>query len=201
MHPRQRDRSAASLGSEHQNPSRTARKPMLPELPQRAKDRSRGAPQIRQAERDRSAASLGSEHQNPSRIARKPILPELPQRAQDRSRGAPTPTPCSPSPASAKAQPVPTFPPSAINEDYMAFAFGNGIVISSVRWTDGRHSKLRRSHAVKSLRLVRQRFRREQEKARTVIGGRADHGPMGWGQREVGAGQHGEGRAGVVGER
>ena len=127
--------------------------------------------------------------------------PELPQRAQDRSRGAPTPRPCSPSPASAKAQPVPTFPPSAINEDYMAFAFGNGIVISSVRWTDGRHSTLRRSHAVKSLLLVRQRFRREQEKARTVIGGRADHGPMGWGQREVGAGQHGEGRAGVVGER
>jgi hypothetical protein len=41
----ERDRSVASLGSEHQNPSRTARKPILPELPQRAQDRSRGAPQ------------------------------------------------------------------------------------------------------------------------------------------------------------
>jgi hypothetical protein len=42
--PAERDRSAASLGSEHQNPSRTARKPPLQELPQRAKDRSREAP-------------------------------------------------------------------------------------------------------------------------------------------------------------
>jgi hypothetical protein len=48
--------------------------PSSPKLPQRAQDRSRGAP-IRPAERDRSAASLGSEHQNPSRKARKPVLP------------------------------------------------------------------------------------------------------------------------------
>ena len=57
MHQRQRNRSAASLGSDHQNPSRTARKPILPELPQRAEDRSRGAPHT-----PSGAGSVRSEH-------------------------------------------------------------------------------------------------------------------------------------------
>jgi hypothetical protein len=89
-HPAERDRSAASLGSDHQNPSRTARKPLLP----RASSASAGpiprSAKIRPAERDRSGASLGGEQQNPlAHSAKAQSSPELPQRAQDRSRGAP----------------------------------------------------------------------------------------------------------------
>ncbi len=49
----------------------SAKAPSFPELPQRAQDRFRGAPQIRPAERDQAGASLGSDHQSPSRKARK----------------------------------------------------------------------------------------------------------------------------------
>ena len=71
----ERDRSAASLGSEHQNPSRTARKPLLPKASSaRAGPIPRSA-KTRQAERDRSEASLGGDHQSPSRTARKPHPP------------------------------------------------------------------------------------------------------------------------------
>ena len=63
IRPAERDRSAASLGSEHQNPSRTARKPHPPQsfLSERRTDPAERP--IRPAERDRSAASLGSDHQ------------------------------------------------------------------------------------------------------------------------------------------
>jgi hypothetical protein len=55
------------------------RKPILPRAFLRAKDRSRGAHPIRQAERDRSEASIEGDHTSPSRKARKlyppPSLP------------------------------------------------------------------------------------------------------------------------------
>jgi hypothetical protein len=83
IHPAERDRAAASLGGDHQNPSRKARKPHPPPslLSERRPDPAERP--IHPAERDRAAASIG------------------------------TSTPCSPSRASAKAQPVPTFPASA----------------------------------------------------------------------------------------
>jgi hypothetical protein len=75
-HPAERDRSAASLGSEHQNPSRTARKPNPPLSFLSERRTVPAEPPIRPAERDRSAASLGGEHQNPQRAARKPNPPQ-----------------------------------------------------------------------------------------------------------------------------
>ena len=47
------------------------------------------------------------------------------------------------------------------NEDSMAFGLSDEIVLPRVQWTNGRHSILRRIYAVKSLRLVRQRFGRK----------------------------------------
>jgi hypothetical protein len=75
IRPAERDRSAASLGSDHQNPSRKARKPNPPPsfLSERRTDPAE--PPKRQAERDRSAASIEGDHQSPSRKARKPHPP------------------------------------------------------------------------------------------------------------------------------
>jgi hypothetical protein len=131
--PAERDRSAASLGSEQQNPSRTARKPLLPrassatagpiprstpyaqrsgigpqraleansknpraqrespsspELPQRAQDRSRGAPKHAQRSGIGPQRALEAITKAPRAKRESPSSPELPQRAQDRSRGA-----------------------------------------------------------------------------------------------------------------
>ncbi len=91
--PAERDRSAASLGSEHQKPiAHSAKAPSSPELPQRAQDRSRGAPNT-----PSGAGSVRSEpwKRSPKPLAhsaKAPSSPELPQRAQGRSRGAPTRT-------------------------------------------------------------------------------------------------------------
>ena len=76
MHPRQRDRSAASLGSEHQNPSRIARKPILP----RASSASAGpiprsAPYAKRSGIGPKRA-LEAITKIPSRTARKPHPPQ-----------------------------------------------------------------------------------------------------------------------------
>ena len=86
----ERCRAGASLGGEHPNPSRIARKIILP----RAYSASGGlmprSPPKTAAERCRAAASLGGEQPHPSRIARKILLP----RAYSAS-GGPTPrSPC-----------------------------------------------------------------------------------------------------------
>ena len=88
----ERDRSAASLGGEQQKPlAHSAKTPSSPEPPQRAQDRSRGAPHT-----PSGAGSVQSEpwRRTPKSLAhsaKAPSFPEPPQRAQDRSRGAPQP--------------------------------------------------------------------------------------------------------------
>jgi hypothetical protein len=89
IRPAERDRSAASLGSEQQNPSRTARKPHPPQsfLSERRTDPAEppntpsGAGSVRSEPWKRTTKSL-------AHSAKAPSSPELPQRAQDRSRGA-----------------------------------------------------------------------------------------------------------------
>ena len=77
----QRERAEASIGSDHQNPSRTARKQRPPpSLPARAGRFPR--PHTPNQQRERAGASIGSDHQNPSRTARKQRPPpSLPARA------------------------------------------------------------------------------------------------------------------------
>jgi hypothetical protein len=74
----ERDRSAASLGSDHQNPSRTARKPLLPRassasagpIPRSAKIRPSGAGSVRSEPWRRTTKS-------PARSAKAPPSPSL----------------------------------------------------------------------------------------------------------------------------
>jgi hypothetical protein len=80
-----------------------------PEPPQRAQDRSRGAPQIRQAERDRSVASLGGEQQNPLAHSAKAPTPQslLSERRTDPAKPSPANSD-DPKASQAACPPIPT---------------------------------------------------------------------------------------------
>jgi hypothetical protein len=77
-HPAERDRSEASLGSDHQNPSRTARKPLLPRA---------------------SSASAGLIPRSPPYAQRSGIGPEQALKAITKNPRATRKTPSSPEPS------------------------------------------------------------------------------------------------------
>ena len=70
----ERCRAGASLGGEHPNPSRIARKILLPRAYSASGGPTPRSPPKTAAERCRAGASLGGEHPRPSRIARKILL-------------------------------------------------------------------------------------------------------------------------------